>query len=170
MSASASGRARSRRLRQRPAKGIYACRRLTILRRCASVLDRSRCGVSGDRTRHSRPECHAALQPCRLREVDAESVPAALVAAGHLGAGVAELLLDVALIDLGRGGEAGAQRMSGEFLAPLAFGEIAADAGGKRGALDQPGDVPVGQPVGAGLLAARARSAGTAARGRCGRA
>ena len=58
-------------------------------------------------------------QACGLGEIDAEPVAPALVAAGHLGAGVAELLLDVALVDLGGGGEAGAQRMSGEFLLPL---------------------------------------------------
>ena len=40
-------------------------------------------------------------------------------------------------------------------MAPFAFRKIAADAGGERGPLDQPGDVPVGQPVGAGVLAAR---------------
>ena len=94
------------------------------------------------------------LQPCSLGEVDPESLPAPLVSAGHLGAGVAELPLDVALIDLGRCGEAGPQRMSGELLAPFAFGEIAADTGGERGALDQPSDMPVGQPVGAGFFAA----------------
>ena len=52
----------------------------------------------------------------RLGEIDPEPVAAALVAAGHFGRGVAELLLDVALVDLGRGGEAGAQRMAGELL------------------------------------------------------
>jgi hypothetical protein len=42
---------------------------------------------------------------------------------------VAELPLDVALIDLCSGSQAGPQRMSGELLASLGFGEIAADAG-----------------------------------------
>jgi hypothetical protein len=40
------------------------------------------------------------LQPRRLGEVDAESVSLALVAAGHLGAGVAKVFLDVTLIDI----------------------------------------------------------------------
>ncbi|MHC2393567.1 hypothetical protein ACVMHZ_009862 [Bradyrhizobium liaoningense] len=31
---------------------------------------------------------------------------------------MAELFLDITLVDFGRGGEAGAQRMSGEFLDP----------------------------------------------------
>ena len=66
---------------------------------------------------------------------------------------MAELLLHVALVDLGRGGEAGAQRMAREFLLPFAFRQIAADAGGQRGAFDQTGDVPVGQPLGADLAA-----------------
>jgi hypothetical protein len=39
-------------------------------------------------------------QPRGLGEVDAESVSLALVAAGHLGAGVAEMFLDVTLIDI----------------------------------------------------------------------
>jgi hypothetical protein len=66
---------------------------------------------------------------------------------------MAELLLHVALISLRGGGKAGTQRMPGEFLPPLGFGKITPHPGGQRRALDQPGDVPVGQPVGAGLLA-----------------
>ena len=46
-----------------------------------------------------------------LGQIDTKTVATALVAAGHFRAGVAELLLDVALVDLGRGGEAGAQRI-----------------------------------------------------------
>jgi hypothetical protein len=57
---------------------------------------------------------------------------------------VAELPLDVALIDLCGGGETGTQRMSGEFLPPLGFGKITPHPGGERRTLDQPGDVPVG--------------------------
>ena len=71
----------------------------------------------------------------------------------HFGAGVAELLLDVALVDLRGGGEAGAQRMPGEFSPPLGFGEIAPNAGSEGCSFDQPGDVPVGQPIGADILA-----------------
>ena len=44
--------------------------------------------------------------------------------------------------------------MPGEFLFPLRLRQIAADAGGKRGALDQAGDMLVGEPVGAGLFPA----------------
>ena len=66
---------------------------------------------------------------------------------------MAELLLHIALVDLGRGGEAGAQRMAGEFPLPFGFGKVGADAGGKRGALDQAGDMLVGEPVGADLAA-----------------
>ena len=95
-------------------------------------------------------------QARRLGEIDPEPVAATLVAAGHFGGGVAELLLHIALVDLGRGGEAGAQRMAGEFFLPLALGEVAAHPGGKRGVLDQTGDVPVGQPLGADLAAADA--------------
>ena len=45
--------------------------------------------------------------------------------------------------------------MPGEFLLPFGLGQIGPDAGGERGALDQAGDVLVGQPVGADLFAVR---------------
>src|SRR5271170_1572856 len=92
-------------------------------------------------------------EPGRFGEIDPEPVAAALVTPGHFGRDVAELLLDVALVDLGRGGEAGAQRMPGELSFALAFGEIAAYAGGERGAFDQSGNVFVGQALGADALA-----------------
>jgi hypothetical protein len=38
-----------------------------------------------------------------------EPVALALVAAGHLGAGVAEMFLNVGFLDLGGGGEPGAE-------------------------------------------------------------
>jgi hypothetical protein len=71
------------------------------------------------RSRGASNDCK--LQSCGLGEVDAEALAAALVAPGHLGARMTKLLLDVALVDLGRGGEAGAQRMAGELLPPLRF-------------------------------------------------
>jgi hypothetical protein len=55
-----------------------------------------------------------------LGQVDAEAVAPALVAAGHLGGGMAEVALDGALLGLGRGGQPGAQRVAGEQLAPPA--------------------------------------------------
>ena len=54
------------------------------------------------------------LEPRRLGQVDPEPVPAALVASGHLGGGVPELLLDMALVDLGGTGQAGTERMARE--------------------------------------------------------
>jgi Replication protein C C-terminal region len=92
-------------------------------------------------------------QARRLGQIDPEPIAAALVAPGHFGRDVAELLLHVALVDLGRGGEAGAQRMPGELSFALAFGQIAAHAGGERGAFDQSGNVFVGQALGADALA-----------------
>jgi hypothetical protein len=92
-------------------------------------------------------------QPRRLGEFDAESVSLPLIPAGHLGTGVAELPLDVALIGLCGGGEAGAQGVSREFPPPLGFRKITPHPGGQRRALDQPGDVPVGKPIGPSLLA-----------------
>lgn len=50
---------------------------------------------------------------------------------------MAKLLQDVTLIDLGRRGEAGAQRVTGKFLAPLGLRKIAAHAGGTRRLLDE---------------------------------
>ena len=41
------------------------------------------------------------LEACGFGEVDPEPFPPALIAAGHLGAGMAQVLLHVALIDLG---------------------------------------------------------------------
>jgi hypothetical protein len=86
-------------------------------------------------------------------EIDAEAIAPALIAAGHFGAGVAELFLHVALIDFGGAGETGPQGMACEFLRPFGFRQAGADAGGERRALDQPGDVPVGQPVESNLFA-----------------
>ena len=65
------------------------------------------------------------------------------VAAGHFRRSVAELLLDVAFVDLGRRGQAGAQRVPGRLLLPLACGKIAAHACREREALDQARDVAV---------------------------
>jgi hypothetical protein len=94
-------------------------------------------------------------QPRRPGEVDPESVSLPLIAAGHLGTGVAELPLDVALIGLCGSRKACAQGVSREFPPPLGFRKITTNPGSQRRALDQPGDVPVGEPVGTGL---RARS------------
>ena len=62
-----------------------------------------------------------SLQSRRLGEIDAKAVAAALIAAGHFGGNVPELLLHIALVDLGRRGEAGAQGRAGEFSLPFAF-------------------------------------------------
>ena len=96
----------------------------------------------------------------RLGEIDAKAVAAALIAAGHFGGGVAEVLLHIALVDLGGRGEASAQRMPRECLLPLALGQVAANASRERGTFDQPGDVPVGQPLGADLAADDRRNTG----------
>lgn len=42
-------------------------------------------------------------EPCGLGEIDPESVAPALIASDHLGRSVPELLLEVALLDLGVG-------------------------------------------------------------------
>ena len=58
------------------------------------------------------------------------------------------MLLHMRLLDLRRGGEAGAQRMAAEGEPSFALGQIAANAGGERGFLHQTGDMLVGQPLG----------------------
>ena len=105
-------------------------------------------GISAHNCRYLRPNpaTDLDLQPCSLRKVDREPIASALVAAGHFGAGVAEMLLDVGLLDLGRGGEAGAERMAAERQPPLALGQVAAQAGGEGAFLDETDDVLVGQP------------------------
>ena len=67
---------------------------------------------------------------------------------------MAELLLHVAFIDLGRRGQARAQRMPCEYLRALAFGKITADAGGERRGFHQPRDVAIVQPIDADTPAA----------------
>lgn len=59
---------------------------------------------------------------------------------------MAELLLHVTLLDVGRRGKSGAQRVAREQQRPLPFREIGGDAGGDRHLLDQAGDVLVGEP------------------------
>ena len=93
------------------------------------------------------PRTNDAYRPSRLSKVDLEPVALALVAAGHFGAGVAEMLLNVGFLDLSGGGEAGAQRVAAEREAPLALGKVATKAGGQRACLDEPHDVLVGQPL-----------------------
>lgn len=63
------------------------------------------------------------------------------------------MLLHIALVDFGRGGEAGAQRMARKLLFPLAFGEIAAHTGGQDRALDQPGYLLIVKSLGANRFA-----------------
>lgn len=72
-------------------------------------------------------------QPCRLGEIDAEAVAFPLIAAGHFGAGVTEMFLDMGLLDLRGAGEACAKGMAGEGAFAFALGEVAANAGGQCG-------------------------------------
>ena len=66
------------------------------------LLERdARTGLSGEEA--------SSLQSRRRGEVDPKTVATPLVLAGHLGAGVAKLLLHITLINLGRGSQAGAQ-------------------------------------------------------------
>ena len=83
-------------------------------------------------------------QPRGLGEIDLEPVALPLVSAGHFSAGVAEMALDMRLLDFRGAGEAGAQRMAGKRQFPFAFGKITANAGCHRGFLHQPRDVLVG--------------------------
>ncbi len=84
-----------------------------------------------------------ALDARGLGHVDPEAIAPTLVAARHFRRSVAEVLLDVAFVDLGRRGQAGVQRVPGRLLLPLACGKIAAHACREREALDQARDVAV---------------------------
>jgi len=75
-----------------------------------------------------------------------------LIAACHLCTGMAKLLLDIALIDLGTAGQTRTQRMAGIELHAFRIGQIRAQACCQRTGLDQPGDVLVIQ---SGLSRAR---------------
>ena len=87
-------------------------------------------------------------------QIDPEAVAAALVAPGHLGRGVPELLLHIALLDFGRRGQPGAQRMTGEEGAALAFAKIGPHAGGEDRRFDQTGDMTIIQAFAADAAAA----------------
>ena len=88
-----------------------------------------------------------SLEAGRLGEVDLEPVAFALVAAGHFGAGVAEVFLHMRLFDLGGRGQTGAQRMAAEGEPPFALGQIAAQPGGERACLNQADDMLVREPL-----------------------
>jgi hypothetical protein len=56
------------------------------------------------------------------------------------------MFLNVGFLDLGGGGEPGAERMAAEREPALALGKVAPEAGSERAFLDEPDDVLVGQP------------------------
>lgn len=62
-------------------------------------------------------------------------------------------LLHMALVDLGRGGEAGAQGVARKFLRPLALGKIAANLGRHGRLLDEAGDLLVWETIWSNVLA-----------------
>ncbi len=62
----------------------------------------------------------------RTKSPTKAAVATPLVTAGHFRRRMAEVFLEVALVDLGPRGEASARRVPGELLLPIAFGEIAA--------------------------------------------
>ena len=66
---------------------------------------------------------------------------------------MAELFLDIALVDFGGGGEARSQGVTGEQFYPFGLGQLAANAGGKNGLLDEAGDLLIPQPFGTDGLA-----------------
>ncbi len=84
-----------------------------------------------------------ALETRGLGQVHREAVAPTLVNACHFRRNLAEVLLDVAFVELDRRGQAGAKRMSREFLASLAFGRIAEHACRDREAPDEARDVAV---------------------------
>ncbi|MET3778153.1 hypothetical protein ABID20_003740 [Rhizobium alvei] len=109
----------------------------------SSIAQRSRHGskISADH-RQGRGE----IEPGRFSEIHPETVTPALITAGHFGAGVAELFLDIALIDLRRRGKAGAQWVTGKLQPPLDLRKIAPYARGQRRLLNKASHFLVVEP------------------------
>jgi hypothetical protein len=59
------------------------------------------------------------LKPRSLGQIHPKSIPPALIAARHLSRSMAKLLLNIALINLGGGGEASAERVPGKLEGAL---------------------------------------------------
>jgi len=72
---------------------------------------------------------------------------------------MAELLLNVALFDLGRRGEAGAQRVPREFLGAILFRRIGPNTGRERDLFDKPRHLTIGEAIRANFLAFAADTA-----------
>src|SRR6056297_3342335 len=87
-----------------------------------------------------------ALQPRGLGQVYPEPITPTLIPAGHLGRGMPELLLDIALIDLGRKGKPGTQAVAGKKREARSLGQVRSDASLNHAPLDEPGDMFVVQP------------------------
>lgn len=66
---------------------------------------------------------------------------------------MAELLLHVALVDLGRRGQAGTQRVARELFSAFDLGEVGAHAGSRGRLLDEARHFLIEQPVRADILA-----------------
>ena len=82
-----------------------------------------------------------------LGQIHAKTVAAALVAPGHFGGGVTEVFLDMRLIDLGRGGQARAQRMAREKREAFGRGQVRTQTAFQHGGLDQARDMLVRKAV-----------------------
>jgi len=121
----------------------------------------------GHTARHTARQTarHAAFRDRRLGQVHAEPVSVALIAAGHLCRSVAQMFLDIALVDLGAGGETGADQRPGWRPSPryprpaplLSAPQAGRACGGCRQARWRCGD-PCGP--------AQSRAAGPATQGR----
>src|SRR6056297_2759640 len=86
------------------------------------------------------------LQPRGLGQVHPEPITPTLIPAGHLGGGMPKLLLNIALIDLGRRGKPGPQAVTRKKREALSLGQVRSDARVKHTPLDEPGDMFVVQP------------------------
>lgn len=84
-------------------------------------------------------------QPRRLCQIDTEAATPALVAAGHFGAGMAELFLHISFIDFGTAGQPRAQGMPGTEFCARGIGQVRAQPCGRHANLDQPCDMAVFQ-------------------------
>lgn len=96
---------------------------------------------------HSSKIRGRGLKPSGFGEIYAKAIAASLILTGHLRARVAKLLLNVALIDLGRRGEASAQGMAGKKFRTLRLAKITSHTCSQRSTLYQACNFLVMKPV-----------------------
>lgn len=123
--------------------------------RCSADLARHQADISMVTTYHGGNKVfdRASHKPAAFVRLPRNPIPPALMFSRHLGSSMTKLLLHIPLVDVRRGGEAAAQRVTGEFESTFDFCRVATNAGGHDRTLDQAGDLLVVQTVRADLFA-----------------